>query len=166
MTEFRLFQISLQKSVQQPTIIRMNPATAAASIVTTSTTPAGLSIGSGNGVGLPQAAISVKRRRLSASSDDSGASDDALSMSPGTHTSGQMLKGDQTKGLTRKSGYSSVLNRTSGPNNLHSLGLWKKHTPNSTHGSGLWFKHNPNTYVVPKMALAYGSDKTQHNPNT
>merc|ERR1719334_2693840 len=47
------------KSVQQPTIIRMNPATAAASIVTTSTTPAGLSIGgsgvgSGNGVGLPQ----------------------------------------------------------------------------------------------------------------
>merc|ERR1719357_849977 len=62
----------------------MNPATAAASIVTTSTTPAGLSIGSGsgNGVGLPQATISVKRRRLSASSDDSGASDDALSMSP------------------------------------------------------------------------------------
>ena len=35
--------------------------------------------------------------------------------------------------------YSSVLNRTTGPNRTHASGLWKKHTPNRTHGSGLWF---------------------------
>ena len=31
--------------------------------------------------------------------------------------------------------YSSVLNRTTGPNRTHASGLWKKHTPNSAHGS-------------------------------
>ena len=76
-----LFSPFLQKSVQQPTIIRMNPATATAtaaaaatSLVTTTTTrPAALPpVLPPPGPGL------LKRRRMSASSDDSGQSDDSF----------------------------------------------------------------------------------------